>query len=499
MAQATTTIQLLSTTSVDEILSTSSPLPAIANATKANTYDLTTFLLFLYPFYVCAMIFNLLSIYLILTSAAYRQYLSNVLLAVICIGAMINAHGQMFLVLQRWTNESVSNQLCSNSIYLRDAGSILIYLHVFILACERIIANLKKQPKFLHQPVIQRAHLFLILLSLISIVLAFTVPIFSLKHRFFSESNGLCVPIELDSYRKYFKWLFYGLGHPFVWLSAIFLGAFLLHRTTISYSTLVPMNRMIVVVSLLTCFNLFIGNLFDDHLSLGIGQVVNDAPLIPISLSYRMNFRDLVSILHKLIIGLVFFVFRPEIRSWLSDSIGRFRAANKETVMPQMLEIRSEIDDGFNENDPDGNIQFRTTTWRGRKSARGRFFSLLSGKRPRKIKWNFHISLPLNVFDRFRSIRALRWRERYHLSDARERCCSILIRRYGTDTSFVILDRSTLLSDIREDGSNSWPDAIKPTAYSNVSRRSIRRVRSLVDIRIATDVEELGPTAWTHW
>ena len=271
---------------------------------------------------------------------------------------MINGHGQMFLILQRWTNESVSNKLCSNSIYLRDSGLILIYLNIFILSCERILANLKKQRKFFDQPIVQRANLCLIGLSLISIVLAFTIPIYSLRNPFFSESNGLCIPIEMDSYRNYFKWIFYGFGHPFVWISTIFLLTFLFHRSTISFSTLIPMNRMIVVVSLVTGLNLVIGTILDDHLGLNVEKLVTDVQFIPAELSFRMNFRDFLSILHKFIIGLVFLLFRPEIRLWFVDSLNKFRVENKEMLTPQMLQI----DDGFNENDLEGNIQFRTST-----------------------------------------------------------------------------------------------------------------------------------------
>jgi hypothetical protein len=301
---------------------------------------------------------NFLSIYSILIAKIYRQYLSNVLLAVICIGALINVHGQMFLILLRWANNSPSTQLCSSSFYLRDSGSILIHTHVLLLAFERILANLKKHPTHLNNHLIQKAHLFLITMSLISIILSFTVPIYTFTHSSFVPFNGLCIPSDIVSYKKYLNWIYYGLGHPFVWISCILLGIFLSRKTTISYSTLIPMNKIILTISLFSCIHLLLSALFDDIVGIGDDRPLNATNTYSKNIYYVMNLRDFISIIDKLLIGLVFFLFRPEIRLWLYESIRKFQLAPKETIVPQMLDIRSELDDNSPETD-DGNLHFR--------------------------------------------------------------------------------------------------------------------------------------------
>ena len=89
----------------------------------------------------------------------------------------------------------------------------------------------------------------------------------------------------------------------------------------------------------------------------GVGD---ERPLSPVDMIsnttfYTMNLRDFISVVHKVIIGLLFFVCRPEIRQWLSESIRRFQTEKKEAMVPQMLDVRSELDDA-----DDGDLQFRT-------------------------------------------------------------------------------------------------------------------------------------------
>ncbi|CAF1273534.1 unnamed protein product [Adineta steineri] len=360
----TTPILPTSTVSYDEILSTAAvPISSTDTITEilSNDYDLTTYLLIIFPFYVCAVLFNFLSIYSILIAKIYRQYLSNVLLAVICVGALFNVHGQMFLILLRWTNDSASNQLCSSSIYLRDSGSILIHTHILLLTFERILANIKKSPANLNNNLIQRAHLFLITMSLISIILSLTVTIYTFTHSNFSSFAGLCIPTNLISYQKYFDWIYFGFGHPFVWLSCLLLGIYFSRKTTISYTTLIPMNRIIFIISISSCFNLLLRTLFDDSIGIGDERPL-DINVVPSkSVFYIMNLRDFISIIDKLLIGLLFFLFRPEIRLWLIESMKKFQSNKKETLSPQMLDIRNELDDNYNETD-DGNLQFRADT-----------------------------------------------------------------------------------------------------------------------------------------
>ena len=341
----------------DEVLSTSTLITSTdpLDQPASVDFDLTNFLLFIFPFYGWAILLNFLSVYTILTARVYRQYLSNVLFAVICIGAILNAQGQVFLILQRFTGSSSSNRLCASSLYLRDSGSILIHLHVFLLACERILANLKKQPNHLNNNLIQRAHLCLIAISSISIILSVTVPIYTLKNASFSSFNGLCIPTQTTLYQRYYNWIYYGFGHPFLWLSCILLAAFFLRRTTISYTTLIPMNRMIAVISMTSGVNLVIATLFDDMIGIGDERPMNTVDTISTTNLYLMNLRDLISIVHKLILGVLFFVYRPEIRLWLWESIQRFQEEKKEALVPQMLDVRSELDDG-----DDGDLQFRT-------------------------------------------------------------------------------------------------------------------------------------------
>jgi hypothetical protein len=343
----------------DEILSTTSLLPIdeTDNIVQVD-YDLTNYLLFIFPFYICAILLNFLSIYSILIAKIYRQYLSNVLLAVICIGSLINIHGQIFLILLRWTNNSSSNQLCSSSIYLRDSGSILIHTHIFFLVFERILANFKKNPTNLNNNIIQKAHFFLIFMSLISIILSLTVPIYTLKHSSFSPFDGLCIPLDTRSYKKYLDWIYYGFGHPLLWSSCILLVIFLFRKTTISYSTLIPMNRITLIISLFSCINLLIQTLFDDIIGIGNERILNVKDVPSEKMFYLMNFRDLISLIHKILIGILFFVFRPEIRLWLYESMKKFQLNKKEIIIPQMLDIRNELDENYDEID-DGNLHFR--------------------------------------------------------------------------------------------------------------------------------------------
>ncbi|CAF0738861.1 unnamed protein product [Rotaria sordida] len=353
---ATTTPILTSNTiSSDEILSESSLTPT--NDTNKSEIDkfITNFLLIIFPLYICAILLNFLSIYSILMAKIYRQYLSNVLLAVICIGALINLHGLMFLILLRWTNTSSSTQLCSSSLYVRDNGSILIYTHVLLLAFERILANLKKHPTNLNNKRIQNAHLFLIVMSLISIILSLTVPIYTLTRSSFSSINGLCTPDEIESYKKYLHWIYYGFGHSFVWSSCILLTIFLIRKTTISYSTLIPMNRIILIISFSTCINLLISTLFDDIIGIGDKKILDTLDGSSITTIFLMNLRDFISIIDKILIGLLFFLFRPEIRLWLYESMKKFQLNKNETIIPQRLEIHNVIDDNYYETD-DGQL-----------------------------------------------------------------------------------------------------------------------------------------------
>ncbi|CAF4673769.1 unnamed protein product [Rotaria sp. Silwood1] len=352
---ATTTPSLTSPT-YDEILSTTSPV-STDDPNKASEIDksVTNYLLFIFPLYVCAILLNFLSIYSILLAKIFRQYLSNVLLTVICIGALINLHGLMFLILLRWTHDAASSRICSSSMYLRDTGSILIYTHVLLLAFERILANLKKHPTNLNNKLIQRAHLFLITMSLISIILSLTIPIYTFSQSSFTSMNGLCTPTQIGSYRKYLKWIYYGFGHPFVWSSCILLSIFLIRKTTISYSTLIPMNRIILIISYSSCINLLISTLFDDLIGINDNEIKYTIDQSAETVLFLMNLRDFISIIDKILIGLLFFLFRPEIRLWLYESMKKFQLNKNEPVIPQMLDIRNVIDDNYHETD-DGNL-----------------------------------------------------------------------------------------------------------------------------------------------
>jgi hypothetical protein len=79
----------------------------------------------------------------------------------------------------------------------------------------------------------------------------------------------------------------------------------------------------------------------------------------------------------------------------------------------------------------------------------------------------------------------------YHPLNAIEQYCNTPTHQYDTDISFSARDRSMLIYDIREDDSNNWPNETKPMVYRDVSKQSIRTVRSLVDIRIEINVEVL--------
>ena len=347
------------TTQYDEILSTTIP---ISNDGTDNIiqieYDLTNFLLLLFPLYTLAILWNFLSVYSILIARIYRQYLSNVLLAVICIGALFNLHGQMFLVLLRWTSNSTSNQLCSSSYYLRDSGSILIHTHILLLTVERIIANVKKNARYSNNHLIQQAHFLLIILSLISIILSLTVPIYIFKHSSFLSFNGLCIPLDLISFKRYLNWIYYGFGHSFLWCPLILLLVFLFRRTTISYSTLIPMNRIILFIHFFTCINLLIQTLLDDIVGMGNERPLKVQETPAQKLFYLMNLRDYIGVVQKLFIGLAFFLFRPEIRLWFMESMKKFQSNRKEPITPQMLEIRNDAEENYDVID-DGNIQFR--------------------------------------------------------------------------------------------------------------------------------------------
>ena len=353
-----TAAAISTSTKYDEILSTSTLVPS-TNGTDSPPdlfYDFTNLLLILFPVYVCAILLNLLSIYTILTTKVYRQYLSHVLWAVVCIGALINAHGSMFLILSRWSSASDSDVLCSTSLYLRDSGSVLIHMHIFLLACERVLATLRKQPGNTNNNLIQKAHLFLIGLSFVSIILALTVPIYTLQHSEFASFHGFCVPNEIGFYRNYFNWIFYGFGHAYLWLAGLLLAVFFLRRTTVTYATLMPMNRLIFVMSAASCVNLLIGTLFEDTIGVGEDRPIDtDDPVKP-KIHQQMNLRDFVSIVHKLLVGSAFYLFRPEIRQWLCETRKRFQGNQKEVIAPQMLDIRNEADDELD----DGNLQFRT-------------------------------------------------------------------------------------------------------------------------------------------
>jgi hypothetical protein len=119
------------------------------------------------------------------------------------------------------------------------------------------------------------------------------------------------------------------------------------------------MNKIILIISLLTCINLLILTLFDDIIGIGNDRPLGTQEIPSAKIFYIMNIRDLISIIHKLLIGLLFFVFRPEIRLWLYETMKKFQSNKKDIVAPQMLDIQSELDDNYRETD-DGNIQFRT-------------------------------------------------------------------------------------------------------------------------------------------
>lgn len=354
----TTPSSSASTTSYDLILST---LPPEWNTTQppdpATDFDLTTYVLAVFPFYTAGLAFNLLSIYSILIAKVYRQYLSHVLLAVICIGAVLHGHGLMFLILLRWTSNSATSEPCASSIYCRDAGALLMHTHALLAAIERILAYLRKQPNNLHRPGMQRAHLLLIAMSVVSIILAFTVPIFAFTHSF-SFLGGACLPIDVAAHGKYLLWIYFGFGHPFVWSACLLLAVFLLRATTSSYSTLAPMNRIVLTLSVCSAINVVIRTLLDHVIGLHSEQISVDNSTLPRKLIKQMNLRDAISLLYVLVVGVLFFLFRPEIRQWLGESAQRFQAARKEVVSPQTLEIRGELDDRFAEND-DGDLHFR--------------------------------------------------------------------------------------------------------------------------------------------
>jgi len=353
-----TPISTSSTVSYDEILSTTSPPPS--SESLDVDYDQTNLLLFIFPFYILAIIMNFLSIYTILLARVYRQYLSNVLLAVICIGSLVNAHGQVFLALLRWSNNSSSDSLCSSSFYLRDCGSILIHTHILILVFERILAFIKKQPAYANNNLILRAHFLLIIISFISIILALTVPIYTYQRVTYYTFDGLCIPENPRPFIYYLDWIYYGFGHPLLWLSLILLLIFYFQQKANIYASLMPMNRLVLIIIILSCLNLIIQTLLDDIIGIGNDGII-DQVLPSTKQVYFMNIRDVISFLHKCFLGLVFFVFRPEIRSWLCDSFRRFRNNQKDALTPQRLELENGFDElNIHDQINDDTIQIRT-------------------------------------------------------------------------------------------------------------------------------------------
>jgi hypothetical protein len=118
------------------------------------------------------------------------------------------------------------------------------------------------------------------------------------------------------------------------------------------------MNRMILLISLFSCINILIQTLFDDLIGIGHERPLSWKVFPSEKMFHLMNLRDFICILHKILIGLLFFLFRPEIRLWLYESMKKFQSNKKEIITPQMLDIRNELDDNYDEID-DGNIQFR--------------------------------------------------------------------------------------------------------------------------------------------
>jgi hypothetical protein len=118
------------------------------------------------------------------------------------------------------------------------------------------------------------------------------------------------------------------------------------------------MNRIILIIGLFSCINILIQTLFDDIIGIGNKRPINVDDSLSQKMFYLMNLRDFICIIHKIIIGILFFLFRPEIRLWLYESMKKFQTDKKEVVTPQMLDIRNELDENYDEID-DGNLRFR--------------------------------------------------------------------------------------------------------------------------------------------
>jgi hypothetical protein len=118
------------------------------------------------------------------------------------------------------------------------------------------------------------------------------------------------------------------------------------------------MNRIILIISLFSCINILIQTLFDDIIGIGNNRPISIKDRSSQKMFYLMNLRDFICVIHKMLIGLLFFLFRPEIRLWLYESMKKFQSNKKEVITPQMLDIRSELDDNYDEID-DGNLHFR--------------------------------------------------------------------------------------------------------------------------------------------
>jgi hypothetical protein len=194
-----------------------------------------------------------------------------------------------------------------------------------------------------------------------SMILSFTVPIYIFRYTLISGLNDLCIPTNLSSYKNYSNWIHFGFGHPYVWLSSFLLIMFFfVRRTTVSYSTLIPMNRLIFLISSISCLNLLSATLFDDVIGIGDRRALYFSLDVSSMNFYLMNLRDFLSVIHKTIIGLVFFLFRPEIRLWLCESMQRFQVQNKKPIKAQALDTHNVLDDAYHEPDDDEPIQFRT-------------------------------------------------------------------------------------------------------------------------------------------
>lgn len=353
MTTARITDEVLSlTTAVTRLATTETTMTKLDPNQSRNT-DTTLFILFLYPFYVGAILSNLLTIFMIFTSKIYRQYLCNILIAIISIGALMNAHGIIFIALLRWGDTSDLNILCSISSYFRDTGSILVYTHILIIASERILANIKKNPGLLNNEIVQNGHLALIALSLIAIASALFIPTSILRLITTSNFNVFCSPKPGETYSIYLKVIYYGFGYPCLIISVFGLVLFFTRRTTASYSDLTPINKMSMFISLVSCCCLLMSSIIN-----GTVDEQTSEREEAIRTDYLLNIRDFCLIIEKYIIGIAFFGFRPEIRDWLVESLLKFRFEKRQEVLPQMLEIRGEVDDNICETD-DGNLEFR--------------------------------------------------------------------------------------------------------------------------------------------